>query len=95
MLVLNLGRRAPFATSCMVGSEDKRTNNRTMFPTLRLIMRLQVHSLLRSRGLGSSRNAAAKEITCYKDTVKIDLLKGRVLLLNFKYVDELLRCDHA
>ena len=28
-------RPAPFATSYMVGREDKRTNNRTMFPTLK------------------------------------------------------------
>ena len=36
-------------------------------------------------------NAAAG----YKGTVKIELLKGARLLLNFKYVDELLRSDHA
>ena len=30
-----LGRSAPFATSYMVGREDKRTNNRTMLPTLK------------------------------------------------------------
>ena len=29
------GRPAPFATSYMVGREDKRTNNRTMLPTLK------------------------------------------------------------
>ena len=30
-----LGRPAPFAKSYMVGREDKRTNNRTMFPRLK------------------------------------------------------------
>ena len=29
------GGKASFATSYMVGQEDKRTNNRTMFPTLK------------------------------------------------------------
>ena len=29
------GQPAPFATSYMVGREDKRTNNRTMFPALK------------------------------------------------------------
>ena len=29
------GRPAPFATSYMVGRENKRTNNRTMLPTLK------------------------------------------------------------
>ena len=29
------GRPAPFAASYMVGREDKRTNDRTMFPTLK------------------------------------------------------------
>ena len=31
--VCSLGRPAPFATSYMVGREDKRTNDRTMIPT--------------------------------------------------------------
>ena len=31
----NWGRPAPFATSYLVGREDKRTNNRTMFPALK------------------------------------------------------------
>ena len=69
------------------GQKNEQQNN---VPALKLIMRLQVHGLFRSRGLGSSRNAAAKETIGYKNTVKIDLLKGRVLRLNFKYVDELL-----
>ena len=30
-----VGRPAPFPTSYMVGLEDKRTNNRTMLPTLK------------------------------------------------------------
>ena len=30
-----MGRPAAFATSYMVGREDKRTNNRTMFPALK------------------------------------------------------------
>lgn len=30
-----LGRPAPFATSCMVGEENNRTNNRTMFNFLK------------------------------------------------------------
>ena len=29
------GQPAPFATSYMAGREDKRMNNRTMFPTLK------------------------------------------------------------
>ena len=29
------GQPTPFATSYMVGGEDKRTNNRTMIPTLK------------------------------------------------------------
>ena len=32
---LERGRPAPFATSCMVGRGDKRTNNRTMLPALK------------------------------------------------------------
>ena len=39
--VESLGRPAPFATCYMVGREDKRTNNRTMLPTLKT-MQLQV-----------------------------------------------------
>ena len=31
----NLGQPAPFPTPYMVGRENKRTNNRTMFPTLK------------------------------------------------------------
>ena len=30
------GRPTPFATSHMVGREGKRTNNRTMFPALKI-----------------------------------------------------------
>ena len=30
-----MGQPTPFATSCMVGREDKSTNNRTMFPALK------------------------------------------------------------
>ena len=32
---VNPGRPTPFATSYMVGREDKRANNRTMLPTLK------------------------------------------------------------
>ena len=32
---LYTGRPAPFVTCCMVGREDKRTNDRTMFPALK------------------------------------------------------------
>ena len=43
-LVYKVGRPAPFAASYMVGREDKRTNNRTMFPTLKKkTMQLQVN----------------------------------------------------
>ena len=35
MCVKKMGRPASFATSYMIGREDKRTNNRTMLPTLK------------------------------------------------------------
>ena len=59
-----MGRHAPFAASYMVGLEDKITNNRTMFPTLK-------------------NNAAAG----YKGSVKIELLRGAGLQLNFSGIN--------
>ena len=62
-----MGRPVPFAMSCMVGREDKRTNNRTMLPTLKnnaaagykgpvKIELLKGTGLLSLEKLGNSRN---------------------------------------
>ena len=52
------GRPAPFATSYMVGREDKSTNNRTMLPTLKNNAAAEVIIVSFAVVFGVSRNAA-------------------------------------
>ena len=70
----DLGRPASFATSYMVGQEDKRANNRTMIPTLK--------NQCSCRLSGSGENRAFERCWSTHLTTNLSLLK---LLFQFFY----------
>ena len=69
---------AQYPTSYMVGREDKRTSNKTMFPALKKHSSVLAPPLFvtQRRGRTSEKNAAAG----YQGPVKIELFKGAGLL---------------
>ena len=70
VLYVKVGRPAPFATSYMIGREDKRTNNRTMHPALKHNADCRLSGSIENRAL---KGAGVHEVSYYfRNIVTLD-----------------------